>query len=262
MEFRELSSKMLNPKRNESDVNLHRFLEYINDNEYINFKLVKYFENTEFDFKECFRFENAGWGCINPPKLEVDHVKAIYDYMSYIIESKKSIESHAFKYPSGSNKIIDMVRNLTSYFKPLVDVINGFIAKDLLLLEDINNVTIKQNIHNNYGTANVATGNIHSSNTYNINETKDMVELLKNLINTINIEQNIPQTEREEVIDDIEIAIEQLESTTPKLGRVKSASKRFINFLGLKALTLPSIAEFLELHSDIIVKLKELVQLG
>lgn len=263
MEFRELASKMINPTYSDADVNLHRFMEYVKCNEYISSKLDIYFQGVEYDFKECFQFENVGWSKITPPNSEVKHVKAIYDYINYIIGSGVKIENHSFRYPIKSNKIIDKIRNLTSHFRPLVDIVNGFITKDLVLLDDdIKKVTIEQKIQNNYGTANVATGNIQSSNSYTITDMQEMANVLKSLISIIESEKNISQSEKEEIVDDIEIAVEQLESMKPKMNRLKNVSKRIMIFLGLQSFNLPSIVTFLNQHSDKIDKMKELIQLG
>lgn len=260
MEFRELASKMINPTSSDADVNLNRFMSYIKNNEYISSKLDSYFHGVEYNFRECFQFENSGWATINPPNSEVKHVKAIYDYINYIIESKGKLQGHSFYYPIKSNKFIDKIRNLTSHFRTLVDIINGFIAKDLLLLDDRQkNVKIEQNIQNNYGTANVASGDIQSSNSYTINDMQEIANTLKTLINIIESDNSIPQSEKEDVVDDIELVVEQLESAKPKLSRVKNASKRFMTFLGLQTFNIPSIVEFLELHADKIDKLKELI---
>ena len=54
---------------------------------------------------------------------------------------------------------------------------------------------------------------------------QEIADILKSLTSIIESEYNIPQSEKDEVIDDIEIAIEQLESAKPKLGKLKNVCK-------------------------------------
>lgn len=263
MEFRDVASRMLQPNYTDADVNLHRFMEYIKKNEYISMKLDEYFNGVEYEFKDCFQFEGGGWSAIVPPNSEVKHVKAIYDYINYIIERGLKLEGHSLMYPCSSTKFIDKIRNLTSKFRLLVDIINGFIAKDLVLIDDeTKNIRIEQNIQNNYGAANVAIRDIQSSNTYSINDNQELANSLKILVELIKSEIIIPENEKEEIIDDIDIAIEQLESTSPKMSRLKIVSKRILHFLGLNTFNLPSIISFLEQNSDKIDKIKEFMHVG
>ena len=69
LEYRRLSSNFLNSVDDNADINLSRFLKFINSNELIKNFIDKKIEGVEYDFRDCFGFNTSsgGWADFDPP---------------------------------------------------------------------------------------------------------------------------------------------------------------------------------------------------
>lgn len=110
LEFRRLSSNLLRSGRDDSDVALARLMKYIETTTFIHDTIHNAIDNIDFDFRQCFLIDGSGWHGINIPTDEYQHLKAQYDYMSFILsESNKSVSNEAFNYPHSSKSWSDIV---------------------------------------------------------------------------------------------------------------------------------------------------------
>ncbi len=80
LEFRRLSSNLLNSTDDTADINLSRFLKFINGNELISGFIKDKISGIDYDFKKCYAIGCSGWADFNPPEDEACHIKAQYDY--------------------------------------------------------------------------------------------------------------------------------------------------------------------------------------
>ena len=60
LEFRRISSNFLNSNDSTADVNLARFVKFIDENEFISGVIKEYIQDVDYDFRKCFSAENSG----------------------------------------------------------------------------------------------------------------------------------------------------------------------------------------------------------
>ena len=87
LEFRRVSSNLLNSTDDTADINLSRFLKFIDGNELISGLIEDKISGVDYDFKECYAIGCSGWANFNPPEDEACHIKAQYDYLLFINNS-------------------------------------------------------------------------------------------------------------------------------------------------------------------------------
>ncbi len=234
LEFRRVSSNLLKSTTETADVNLERFKKFIDKNEIINVIINEKVANTDFDYQSCFVFESGYERQIIVPVDESDHIKAMYDYLNFIIESKSSVLSISLGYYNSSRKYDDYIQSfLDKAFKSLIDFVNDSITNEMIMLDDggapMQNIT--QNFNGtNYGTTNVG-NNISSVNNVSVGESDKLIELLQQAINLVkSVEVN--DEEFVEFADDLDVLHEQIQSDAPKKSRVKKALANIQVFAG------------------------------
>ena len=84
LEFRRLSSNLLNSTDDTADINLSRFLKFIDGNELIFGIIQDKISGVDYDFKECYDIGSDDWADYTPPVDEACHIKAQYDYLNFI----------------------------------------------------------------------------------------------------------------------------------------------------------------------------------
>jgi len=242
LEFRRVSSNLLNSTDDNADVNLSRFLKFINNDVFINDILSQKIEGIEFDFKKCFLIDTGDWATYNIPLDEEEHIKAQYDYMTYIDSSEKTtVRSQALHYSWSDRKINSIIQKfLDKSFKPMIDFINDQISMKMMIMDEerkaVSGNTFIQNIENVNGAANQqVSGTI---TTYNItNEMTAMCSLIDKIICTLPYLSEISMDDIEIVKDDLEMVQEQIKSSEPKKSRLNKALtgiKRFVKDFSMK----------------------------
>ncbi len=130
LEFRRVSSNLLNSTDDTADINLSRFLKFIDGNELISGLIEDKISGVDYDFKECYAIGCSGWANFNPPEDEACHIKAQYDYLLFINnEDRGNVRGQAMRYCWSSRKINDNIQSfLDMAFKPLIDFINDYLS--------------------------------------------------------------------------------------------------------------------------------------
>lgn len=229
LEFRRLSSNLLNSNMDNADVNLSRFLDFINTNEFIKSFLNEKIAGVEYDFKECFVIEDSEWSEFNIPTDEKCHIKAQYDYMTFISEAgKNGVQSQALSFCWSDRKINTMIQKfLDKAFKPLIDFINDQISLEMIVMDEerktnLGNTTYIQNIETLNGAANQQSNGV--INNYNINnDIAAILSLVDKIIPSLLSISDVDVDEIESVRDDLEVVQEQLKTPTPKKNRLSKA---------------------------------------
>lgn len=238
LDFRRISSNLLKSDNDNADVNMVRFKKFIDETPFISQLLHDVMDDVDFDFKKCFLIEGSGWHLIEIPADEKLHIKAQYDYITFIVENAKcSVTGQAMGFPHSSNKWVDIIQSfISNAFKPLIDYINDAISKEMILLEEQKPApSMVQNIGSVYGTA-VQGSAVTSSNITNVNDNEKLLELLGQAINALNSIE-APEDIKADLQDDIEIISEQIASPVPKKNRLNKALvgiKKFATEFGMK----------------------------
>ena len=229
LEFRRLSSNLLNSTDDTADINLSRFLKFINGNELISGIIQDKISGVDYDFKECYDIGSADWADYTPPVDEACHIKAQYDYLNFINnENTVNVRSQAMNY-CWSDKKINMA------FKPLIDYINDQLSMEMIVYDEeekaMGGNTYIQNIETVNGSASQQNSGV--INTYNTtNDTGSMLELIDKLLASLPEIQGVDAEEIENVKDDLEMVQEQLKTDNPKKNRIGKALVGIKKFAG------------------------------
>ena len=167
--------------------------------------------------------------------MEEEHIKAMYDYMTYLIDNNISVERIALGFLCDSKKITAHIQYfIDQAFKPLIDFINDGLSAIIIMLEE---EKMGINVSNNHGIVNVANNNsnIESDNIINYNDLSEISKIISTIID--NLKQiDISDEERENITDDMEVIKEQLECSIEKPARLKKAFANIKSFLTNAAL--------------------------
>ena len=242
LEFRRLSSNLLNSTDDTADINLSRFLKFIDGSEVISGFIKDKISGVDYDFKKCYAIDCSGWAKFNPPEDEACHIKAQYDYLLFINnEDKVNVRGQAIRYCWSSRKINDNIKKfLDMAFKPLIDFINDNLSMKMIVYDEeakaMNGNTYIQNIETVNGLANQQNSGV--INTYNTtNDTSSMITLIDKLLESLPEIQGVDSEEIENVKDDLEMIQEQLKSDVPKKNRIGKALigiKKFVGDFSMK----------------------------
>lgn len=240
LDFRRKSSQLLNSDQHDADVNLCRFVDFIENTPMLHNIVHDVVDVTEFDFKECFLIDGGSWIGIQVPIDEKKHIKAMYDYANYIANSEtESIVYQAQRYPCSSSKWSEIIQNyLNDAIKPLIDFNNDSISKEIILMQQEENaVSMTQNI----GTVN---GNVVQQQHGNVNITnqtgissEDLNGLIEKIMASLPEIKDVDTEEVDSVKDDLESLQEQIQSPTPKKNRMQKALngvQKFFSDFGMK----------------------------
>lgn len=237
LEFRRLSSNLLNSTDDTADINLSRFLKFIDGNELISGFIKDKILGVDYDFKKCFDIGCSGWADFNPPEDEECHIKALYDYLLFInSDDKVSVRGQAMRYCWSSRKINDNIQSfLDMAFKPLIDFINDQLSMEMIVYDEeiktMSGNTYIQNIETVNGSASQQnSGVINICNT--TNDTNSMITLIEKLLASLPEIQGVDLEEIENVKDDLEMVQEQLKSDVPKKNRIAKALVGIKKFAG------------------------------
>ncbi len=227
LEFRRLSSNLLNSNHDNADVNLARFVSFINDSEFIHDVINQKITHIDFNFKECFSFEQSGWADFNIPADEACHIKAQYDYMTFINDSDAMcVRSQAIRYPWSDRDINNIIQKfIFKAFKSFIDFINDQISLEMINMDEerktISGSTFIQNIETVNGSANQQANGIINNYTTN-NNVADIITLIDKIISSLSYVSETTD-EVDNVKDDLEVIQEQLKSNSPKKSRLNKA---------------------------------------
>ena len=237
LEFRRLSSNLLNSTNDTADINLSRFLKFIDGNELISGIIQDKISGVDYDFKKCYAIGCSGWADYNPPEDEACHIKAQYDYLNFINnENTVNVRSQAMNYCWSDKKINTIIQNfLDMAFKPLIDFINDQLSMEMIAYDEeekaMGGNTYIQNIETVNGSASQQNSGV--INTYNTtNDTSSMLELIDKLLASLPEIQGVDEEEIENVKDDLEMVQEQLKTDNPKKNRIGKALVGIKKFAG------------------------------
>lgn len=240
LDFRRKSSQLLNSDQHDVDVNLCRFVDFIESTPLLNNIVHSVVDVTDFDFKECFLIDGGSWIEIQVPIDENKHIKAMYDYANYIANSEnESIEYQARRYPCSSKKWSEMIQNyLNDAIKPLIDFINDSISKEIILVQQEGNVvSMTQNIETvNGNVVQQQRGKVNITNQTGI-PGEDLEDLIEKIMASLSEIKDVDTEEVDSVKDDLESLQEQIQSPTPKKNRMQKALngvQKFFSDFGMK----------------------------
>lgn len=265
LDFRRIASNMLRTEYSNPDIPLQRFKNYIDTNEIVKEIIQNAIKNVEYDYTKCFVTDRgSGWGDLNIPVNENEHLRAMYDYMAYIVDNNIGIINISHNYFCSSRKITDTIQNFISLaFKPMVDYIVDELSKMILMDDEIQMKKIEVNANNSVVSIADNESCINSNNAINIsqNDIKAISSLITSLKSKID-EVEISKDEKENFIDDLDVLQEQINSSEYKATRLKKSFNNIKLFLTNSALLVgtgitfaKNVKQLLELVQPLIDKI-------
>jgi len=266
--FRRLSSNFLNSTDSNASILIQRFKAYIDSTPFIADILRQTMAGIDYNYHDCFREKaHGGWNEIIPPVDERCHIKAMYDYLTAIVENGGNVLGAAMSYCHASGKFNDMIRRfLDASFKPLIDYINDEISKEMISLEEEKVLSMTQNIETVYGTVNQQGNGTIESKTYLLSpEAREIAELIDKILPCLEQLSDIPSDSIEDVKDDLQSIEEQIKSKSPKGNRLKKGVigvKKFLSEFSMKlAVSLAATAVTQLDWTTLIAKVEEYIAL-
>lgn len=236
LDFRRLSSNFLNARNSNAAILIQRFKAYIDGTPFIADLIERTTSGVQYDYRDCFRDKvNGGWSDVIPPVDEASHVKAMYDYLSVIIQNGSNVLGVAMHYCASERNLDQIIRYfLEKAFKPLIDFINDAISKEIMMTETKQSQPIlTQKIENVYGTVNQqGSGTINSTTYVYPSQADQILELLSKIIPTIDMIADVPEIDKDNVKDDLLSIEEQIKTSAPRKSRLQRAIMGVKKFLG------------------------------
>ena len=236
LEFRRVASNFLRTEYTNQGIPLRRFYNYIEKEKSIKQIIDEKIKGVVFDYHNCFCQDEFGRNYIDIPVDEGCHIKAMLDYLKFIVDNNISLDRISMDYPCDSRRFDDYLQNYIDIaFKPLIDFIQDELSKKMIMLEEKKMSNI--DMSNNKGTINYANKN-SSINSYNIINKNDLNEILK-IIEIIKDDMNhvdFDDEKKDNIIDDVEIVQEQLQNNIEKPTRLKRAFNNIKEFISNAAL--------------------------
>lgn len=224
VEFMRVSTNLLETKDEDNFLYVKRFYDYINKQNVIQRIISDVISNSEYNCDHFITRTKLGSKFqFNTPVNVSDHIKAIYNYLEKLaLKQNSRLLGIAMNFEHLSGNFDEIVQNfLKKLFKPLIDLINDSLYKEMMILEHNVSSGFSQHIQNNYGVANVGE-NISSTYIVQQSDLKDIINLLSILKAEVE-NSTLNEDEKESVIDDLDVIKEQTESNVPKVSRLKKA---------------------------------------
>lgn len=248
-DFQRYSTNLINTNYEESDANFRRFKKYIDENEVVRNIIQEKIKSSSIDYKDCFLIQNGSWNQeLSIPNDEGDHIKAIYDYMDMIEKENIAFFNIASLYICKSNKFVDILHNFNDkIILPLIDYINIELSKKLLEYDEY--------YPNIYFSGNNSPVFFQSQGNQNVNYIKNDLDEINTIINSIvafvsELDSN-KLINKDELIDDIAIMQESLNSNKPNISRIKRIFEKISNAIGKISMTVIGVSTITDKLKDL-----------
>lgn len=227
--FEHYSRNLLNTTHEQSKSDLYRFKKFIDETEEI-FQIIKpILENSKIDYTEVFIVSGGPMKYVLPLD-ENDHIKAIYDYITMIVDTNFDLFNIAALYPFSERNVDEIIRRFfNEIIFPLINFISNKLSLMLMELDDIY-PSMTLNATNSPVYFHSA-GNQYVSyqNNAELSEINDLIEKILNIFNTEESCKN------PDLLDDIQLMKETINSPEPNEHRIKKVLKNITE--GIKSIT-------------------------
>lgn len=181
---------------------------------------------------------NSFWLTVKAPVDENEHIATMYNLLKDICDNKKlfnSLYSLGTRIaPNSTTNVNELIKIfLVRTLEPLVNFVNVFLNKEILKMEQDKRerITVYQTIHgDNNGIANIGQGQMNINMTMLQKDKDDILSLIKKSIEDLQNEA-IKQDVKEDIIDNLELAQEQVEKKVEKPRRVQRAIESISSFI-------------------------------
>ncbi|WP_370458011.1 hypothetical protein [Thalassobacillus sp. CUG 92003] len=221
--FRKLASRFLNCNFQNYHENLKRFLLFIEESPTIN-EFIKENNVKEFDMEKVFEKEGHHVR-YELPIRESEEIAFIYQMLNYISDNELDILGVSYGYGS-STKVQNHVDGFNNQIvKQLVDHIVTYLTEVKIDLGYDKKSGTHFSINEFRGQLNHAEsqGQVTAEQTYNETRVEGLGELVQKFVEELNQSNEIPDQEKEETVEFLEVAVQEAESENPKKSIMRTA---------------------------------------
>jgi hypothetical protein len=218
-DFRRYASRFLKTRYGNEINDLNRLLNYM-ESQPIIMDFINNNSNTEkFDMKAIVNSKDY-----EVPLEKNREIAWIYQFLKYCQSNLRGFYGISLGY-SNSRSVQDNIDAfLCQVIKPLIDHITDFIGEVMIEMGYDEDTSFKIEINNTNGQVNISKDNsvINAINKVNIvdNDVEKINALASQFIDLLRNE-NIPEDEKEMIIEDVAVIKEQIESEQPRVPRLK-----------------------------------------
>jgi hypothetical protein len=221
LHFRNVASRYLNSSIEDAVDNLERFLIFIEDCPTINYFILANNQVT-YDIEEVL--SNRGYN--DPIKLPIrksEEIAFIFQLINYISINKVSYHGLVSGYGRNFNDMCDNFHNQT--VKPLVDHIVSYLEELAIDMGLDRKSGTQFNIRDFKGQINHAEGlaSISANQTYNETKVEELKDIAQKFAQALIDDKSITDTDKEDTIELVEAAVQEVESEKPKKVIVRTA---------------------------------------
>lgn len=222
-DFENYSKNLLKTSSEKVDADLYRFKKYIDNTAIIKNILDDCFLDSMVNYEDYF-FTKLGNMSFRVSLNEKDHMKAIYDYITMILENNIAVFNVATLYPCESRNVDEILRKFVlDIIFPLINFISNSLTKKLMQYDDIYPIVTLN--ANNSPVYFHSTGNQYVKYEQN-NDLVEINNLINNIIDLINDEKEL---DNNELLDDVKLVQETINQNDINKNRIASTLKRITN---------------------------------
>lgn len=226
LNFRKIASRFLRTNFQEADDNLDRFLLFIEETPVIN-KFIEENNTKKYEIEKLIdaRYYNQKFKL---PVRTSDEIAFIYQLLKGISESERTYLDVAMGYKDG-NKFQDAVTKFNQQVaKPLIDHIVSYLGEMAIDMGLDKKSGTQYNINDFRGQFNHAEGqsSITANQMYSESKVEDLKDLSEKFVGELLKDKDISPTQKEDTIEFIEAAIQEVEAEKPKKALIKMAVEK------------------------------------
>jgi hypothetical protein len=221
LNFRKVASRFLNSDINDAKDNLDRFLIFIEDYPTIR-QFIEQNNSTKYNIEDILGNRDYN-DKIKLPIRTSDEIAFIFQLLNYISESDISYHGIVAGYGRKFQDACDNFHN--QVIKPLVDHIVSYLGEMAIDMGLDRKTGTQFNINEFKGQLNHAEGqaSISSEQTYNETKVEELKDIAQKFAETLIKDTSISDSDKVDVVELVEAAVQEAESEQPKKVIVKTA---------------------------------------
>lgn len=227
VKFRKIASRFLNSDFEDARDNLDRFLIFIEECPTIK-NFIEENNVSEYDFNDFFEKKEFN-ETIKLPIRASEEIAFIYQLLNYISQNNISYRGVFMGYGRKFQEACDNFHN--QVVKPLVDHIVTYLGEMAIDMGLDQKSGTQFNITGFKGQINHAEGqaSITANQVYNEADVQAVKDIAQEYAQALFADASIPDSDKEDAVELLEAAVQELESEKPKKAIVKMAMEKIRN---------------------------------
>jgi hypothetical protein len=226
LNFRKIASRFLQTDFREANDNLDRFLLFIEESPVI-YKFIEENNSKKYEIESLIDARHYNEKFKLPVRTS-DEIAFIYQLLKGISENERTYLDVVMGYNDG-NKLQDAVTKFNQQVaKPLIDHIVSYLGEMAIDMGLDKKSGTQYHINGFRGQLNHAEGqsSVNANQMYSESKVEDLKDLSEKFVHELLKDNDIPPTHKDDTIEFIEAAIQQVEAEKPKKALIKMAVEK------------------------------------